>query len=90
MLPVQKPQPAEYTTLEEIQARREQLLEEINSDNTQFSKKWHQLFTSKTSTSKTELIGNIITKSITAIDTFLLVRKLMKNYGGIFGLKKKK
>ena len=90
MLPVQKPQPAEYTTLEDIQARKHQLLEEINGDNTQFSTKWHQLFVSKTNTSKTEFIGNIITKSITAIDTFLLVRKLMRNYGGIFGLKKKK
>jgi hypothetical protein len=33
---------------------------------------------------KGEYIASIIANSITAIDAFLLVRKLMKNYGGLF------
>lgn len=90
MLPVQKPKPNEYKTLEEIQARKDQLLEELNADNTQFGTKWHQLFVPKENSTKAEFIGGIIANSITAIDAFLLVRKLMKTYGGIFGWGKKK
>jgi hypothetical protein len=30
------------------------------------------------------MVANIVSKSVTAIDAFLLVRKLMKTYGHIF------
>ena len=90
MLPVQKPKPNNYTTLDEIRERKDQLLEELNGDNDKFTDKWHQLFAPRESTSKAEFVGGLITKSITAIDAFLVVRKLIKNYGSIFGLGKKR
>lgn len=90
MLPVQKPDPTTYMTLEDIQARKKELLTQLNKDSEQFSAKWHYLFAPKANRTKTELVGSIITNSITAIDTFLLVRKLLNNYGGLFGLKRKK
>ncbi len=40
--------------------------------------------------SKGEWIANIVSNSVTAIDAFLLIRKLTKNYGFLFGHKKKK
>ena len=90
MLPVQKRKPDTYTTLDEIRERKDQLLEELNGDNEQFTTKWHQLFTPRESSTKAEFVGGLITKSITAIDAFLVVRKLVKNYGSLFGLGKKK
>jgi len=44
----------------------------------------------KKSDTKGELIANLISNSITAIDAFLLVRKLMKSYGHLFGKKKRR
>jgi hypothetical protein len=36
------------------------------------------------------MIASLVTNSITAIDAFILVRKLMRNYGFLFGRKKRK
>lgn len=90
MLPIQKSKPINYTSLEDIQARKDQLSEEINSDSNKFGAKWHQLFAPKATNSKAEMVGNLISNSLTAIDAFLLVRKLVKSYGSIFGIGKKK
>ncbi len=90
MLPVQKPKHEPLHTLNAIRERKEQLLEEINADNAAFTKKWHQLFVPKESSTKAEFVSAMISNGITAIDAFLVVRKLYKNYGGLFGLKKKK
>ena len=90
MLPVQKSKPQPPQTLDEIRERKDQLLEELNADNSEFGKKWHQLFVSKESSSKAEFITGLIANSITAIDAFLVVRKLFKNYASLFGFKKKK
>ena len=90
MLPVQKSKPQPPQTLDEIRERKDQLLEDLNADNSEFGKKWHQLFVSKESSSKAEFITGLIANSITAIDAFLVVRKLFKNYGSLFGFKKKR
>lgn len=87
-LPVKK-ETTNYTTLEEIRARKELLLSELQKDNTRFSTLWSQTFLKREDSSKAEYISNLVGKGITAIDTFLLVRKLIKNYGGLFGLSKK-
>lgn len=88
--PLQKSEGNNYQSLEDIQARKDELLEQINADNSEFGTKWEQLFTAKESGSKAEFIGGLIANSITALDAFLLVRKLMKNYGGLFGLRKRR
>ena len=89
-LPIQDPNTPSYQSLEDIQARKDQLLEELQTDNSQFGAKWNQLFTPKENSSKTEFIGSLLANSITVIDVFLTARKLFNTYGSIFGLKKKK
>ena len=79
-----------YSTLEQIQHRKEALHANIQKDNEQIGLLWHQLTAPQKSDSKGELIANLISNSITAIDAFLLVRKLMKSYGHLFGKKKRK
>ncbi len=84
MLPVKK-SPQQYHTLEEIRLRKEELASEMQQDNNKFSTLWHQTFVKREGNSKGEYISGLIANSITAIDAFLLVRKLMKNYGSLFG-----
>lgn len=82
-----------YNTLEEIQLRREQLSNAIEHDRDIIAEKWDELFQTNENPTKGEYIATIISNSITAIDAFLLVRKLLNSYGGlsrIFSRSKKK
>ena len=89
MLPVKK-NTRQYHTLEEIRLRKEELASEIQQDNTKFSTLWHQTFIKRENSTKGEYISGLIANSITAIDAFLLIRKLMKGYGNLFGKTTKK
>lgn len=90
MLPVRKHPTPHYRTLEEIRERKDTLLDELQTDNQKFTSLWNQLFIKREESSKSEFIGGIIANSITAIDVFLMVRKLLKSYRMIFGKKNKK
>ena len=90
MLPIQKSQPAAYRTLEEIRQRKDQLLDEMQQDNKQFTTLWNQLFVKSENSSRGDYIASIVTNSVTVIDLFLLYRKLRKNYGGLMALFGKK
>ena len=83
------PQPT-YSTLEDIRQRKEAVQANIQKDNERIGLLWHDLTAPQKSDTKGELIANLISNSITAIDAFLLVRKLMKCYGHLFGKKKRK
>lgn len=79
-----------YHTLEEINTRKDALLEELQQQEEKISTLWYDLFTPKKANTKGELITSIISNSITAIDAFILVRKLTGQYGHLFGLKSSK
>lgn len=83
------PQPV-YNTLEDIQLDKDKLQTAIQKDGDKISELWHELTVPKKNNTKGEMVGNLVMNSITAIDAFLLVRKLMKTYGHIFTWKKKK
>lgn len=89
MLPVKKPV-REYRTLEEIRQRKDELLEQIEQDNIQFTNLWHSVFLKKDENTKTDYIAGLVSNGIVAVDTFFMIRKLMKNYGFLFGFGKKK
>lgn len=89
MLPVKKTT-HQYHTLEEIRLRKEELAAQIQQDSTKFSSLWNQTFVKREGNSKGEYISGLIANSVTAIDAFLLIRKLMKNYGSLFGKTAKK
>ena len=89
MLPVKKPT-RKYHTLEEIRLRKEELANAIQQDSTKFSSLWNQTFIKREGSTKGEYISGLIANSITAIDAFLLIRKLMKGYGTLFGKSEKK
>lgn len=79
-----------YSSLEEIQLRKDELKDGIQQQSDQIATLWRNLISPKTASSKGELVASLVTNSITAIDGFLLVRKLMRSYGYIFGRKKRK
>ena len=89
MLPTKKPQAPSYRTLDEIRLRKDELLDDIQKDNEQFSALWSQVFVKQKDSSKGEYIASLVGHGITAFDTFLLVRKLLKNYRNLFGKKKR-
>ena len=89
MLPVKKPV-REYRTLEEIRQRKDELLEQLQQDNTRFSTLWNQVFMKREDNTKAEYITGIVSNGIMAVDTILMIRKLVKNYGFLFGFGSKK
>ena len=85
-----QPTTTPYKTIEEIQLRKSELNAEIQKSSQQIGDLWHELFLPKKASSKGEFIANIISNSITAIDAFLLVKKLINKYGWLIGKKKHK
>ena len=90
MLPVKKHPAQEFRTLEEIRLRKDELINQIQDDNTKFTSLWNQTFIKREGNTKSDYIAGLVANSVTAIDIFLVVRKLMKNYGGLFGKKSSK
>ena len=86
MLPVKKSQSA-YRTLEEIRQRKEELLDQMQADNKQFTTVWNQIFVKRENNTKGDYFASLVTNSVTVIDLFLLFRKLRKNYKSLFGKK---
>lgn len=83
-------QPIVFNTIEEIQLRKQQLKSDILLESNRISTYWGKLTVPQESSTKGEMIANLVTNSITAIDGFLLVRKLLKTYGWLFKRKKRK
>ena len=79
-----------YTTLEQLQQRKEELRASLQGESQKIGELWHGLTAPKPDSSKGEMIASLVTNSITAIDAFLLVRKLMKTYGTIGNLFRRK
>lgn len=86
MLPVKKSQ-STYHTLEEIRQRKDELLDQMQGDNKQFTTVWNQIFVKRENSTKGDYIASLVTNSVTLIDLFLLFRKLRKNYKSLFGKK---
>ena len=89
MLPVKKPT-KEYRTLEEIRQRKDELLEQLQQDNTRFSTLWNQVFLKREENTKAEYLTGLVSNGIVAVDTILMIRKLLKTYGVLFGFRSKK
>lgn len=89
-MPVPSVPTTSYQTLEEIQLRKSKLKADIQGESKKIDELWHELTAPQPAGSTGELIANIVANSITAIDAFLLVRKLTKTYGSILGLFRKK
>ena len=79
-----------YNSLEEIESRKAQLKDDIQQKSDQIGNVWRDLTTPQPTNTKGEMVASLVTKSITAIDALLLMRKLMRNYGFLFGRKKRK
>lgn len=77
-----------YETLEDLQAKKDELLLKIRKSNEDISRQWKGLFVTKKANTRGELITSIICKSITAFDAFMLARKMVRQYGHMFGHKK--
>ena len=77
-----------YNTTEDLALRKRQLTEEIKAKEEEVAALWHSLTAPEKATTKGEQFANLISNSITAFDAFMLVRKLMHQYGSLFTRKK--
>ena len=79
-----------YTTLEDLRLKKTQLSEEIDTHGEKIAVLWHELAAPKEANTKGEMVTHIIANSITAVDAFLTMRKLVSRYGHLFGIGRKK
>ena len=75
----------DFRTLAKIRERKEELLEEIQKDSDKVTALWNDTFVKRDETSKGDYIASLVSNGFMAVDAFLLVRKLMKGYGYLFG-----
>ena len=54
MLPVKKKPAQEFRTLEEIRLRKDELIEQIQEDNTKFTGLWNQTFIKREGNTKAD------------------------------------
>jgi hypothetical protein len=80
----------QYNSLEDIALRKDELKAQLSDESEKIGTLWRELFVAQKPNSKGELIANLVGNAITAIDAFLLVRKLMNTYGWLFGRRNKK
>jgi hypothetical protein len=80
----------EFCTLDEIRERKDALLDEIHKDRDKVTSLWNQTFLKRDETSKGDYIASLVSNGFMALDAFLLVRKLMKGYGYLFGKSRRK
>ena len=80
----------EFCTLDEIRERKDALLDEIQKDSEKVTSLWNQTFLKRDESSKGDYIASLVSNGFMALDAFLLVRKLMKGYGYLFGKSRRK
>ena len=77
-------------TIEEIKARKLELHAEIEKKEEDIATTWDSLWQPSKAGTKGEMVTHIIANSITAVDAFLTMRKLISRYGHLFGIGRKK
>lgn len=81
----------DYRTLEEIRQRKNELRRQIDRDNEHISQLWGSLFVKRKDSTTGQFVTNLLSHGAMMIDTFLLVRKLRRDYGGLMqSLRRKK
>ena len=80
----------QYNTIDELQQRKTELNAAAEKHKVEVASLWSELTTPRPVSSKGEMIAALVNNSVAVIDGYLLVRKLIGNYGFIFKKKKKK
>ncbi|MBR1414926.1 MAG: hypothetical protein IJ570_03575 [Prevotella sp.] len=82
-----------YRTLEDIRQRKDELRRQLDRDTEHISRLWDSIFVKRSESTRGEFISSLISNSALAIDAFLMVRKLRRDYSSIaslFSRKKRK
>jgi len=92
LMSTNKPEaPKTCQTLDDIAQRKAELRDAIGTEGQQLNKMWKQLTSSrKQERTRGELIASMISYGVTAYDTVMTIRKLKRDYSGIFDLFRKK
>ena len=74
----------DYRTLEDIRRRKLELRLQLDRDGQRINKLWGRLFVKREDSTRGQFLSNIISHSALAIDALLMVRKLRRDYSGLF------
>lgn len=63
---------------------------QIDRDGQRINKLWDRMFVKREESTRGQFLANVISHSALAIDAFLMVRKLRRDYSGLFHLLRRK
>ena len=69
-----------YSTLDDIRNRKQQLRQQMDSQQQQVHQLWRTLFAKPSESTRGQFVQSVIANSALAIDAFLLLRKLRRSY----------
>ena len=69
-----------FRSLDDIRQRKQQLREQMDGQQQQVEKLWRTLVVKPSESTRGQFVQSLIANSALAIDAFLLVRKLRRNY----------
>ncbi|MBQ8097730.1 MAG: hypothetical protein IJ243_11755 [Prevotella sp.] len=81
--------PRTYRTLEDIRLRKQELRRQLDNRGEHISQLWSQVYTKREETTRGQFISNVISNSALAIDAFLMIRKLRRDYKSVASLFKR-
>ena len=81
--------PRIYRTLEDIQQRKQELRRQLDNRGEHISQLWSQVYMKREKSTKGQFISSVISNSALAIDAFLMLRKLRRDYKSVATLFKR-
>lgn len=81
--------PRTYRTLDDIRLRKQELRRQLDNRGEHISQLWNQVYTKREETTRGQFISNVISNSALAIDAFLMIRKLRRDYKSVASLFKR-
>ncbi len=81
--------PRTYRTLDDIRLRKQELRRQLDNRGEHINQLWSQVYTKREETTRGQFISNVISNSALAIDAFLMIRKLRRDYKSVASLFKR-
>ncbi|MBO7140042.1 MAG: hypothetical protein J6W75_04905 [Bacteroidaceae bacterium] len=75
-----------YSSIEQMQMRKEQLQEVIELEDNEIRRLWTQLTDNNKNATKGEQIGTFVSYGVMAYDGLLMLRKLKRGYGSLLNI----
>ena len=83
------PPPHIYRTLDDIRQRKLELRRQLDNRGERINQLWSQVYVKREESTRGQFLSSVISNSALAIDAFLMLRKLRRNYKSVSTLFKR-